>query len=76
MMKMSIARILLVVFLPAILIVAASSFYTVSETEQVIITQFGKPKGEPVREAGLPASKTPRVTVTSVDATSATKLKL
>lgn len=53
MMKMSIARILLLVFLPAILIVAASSFYTVSETEQVIITQFGKPKGEPVREAGL-----------------------
>lgn len=31
----------------------ASSYYTVSETEQVIITQFGKPSAEPVREAGL-----------------------
>ena len=30
-----------------------SSVYTVSEVEQVIITQFGKPVGEPVTEAGL-----------------------
>ena len=30
-----------------------SSGYTVREWEQVIITQFGKPKGEPVTEAGL-----------------------
>ncbi len=30
-----------------------SSVYTVSEVEQVIITQFGKPVGEPVMEAGL-----------------------
>lgn len=30
-----------------------SSFYTVSETEQVIITQFGKPVGEPKTTAGL-----------------------
>lgn len=27
--------------------------YTVSETEQVIITQFGKPVGDPITEAGL-----------------------
>ena len=33
--------------------VLASSIYTVSEIEQVIITQFGKPVGEPVTEAGL-----------------------
>jgi len=33
--------------------VAASSIYTVSEIEQVIITQFGKPVGEPVTTAGL-----------------------
>jgi membrane protease subunit HflC len=32
---------------------AASSVYTVSEVEQMIITQFGKPVGEPVTEAGL-----------------------
>ena len=30
-----------------------SSVYTVSEVEQVIITQFGKPVGEPVTSAGL-----------------------
>jgi membrane protease subunit HflC len=33
--------------------VTMSSIYTVSEVEQVIITQFGKPVGEPVTEAGL-----------------------
>ncbi len=31
----------------------ASSVYTVSEVEQIIITQFGKPEGTPVRTAGL-----------------------
>lgn len=31
----------------------ASSVYTVSEVQQVIITQFGKPIGEPVKSAGL-----------------------
>jgi len=30
-----------------------SSLYTVNEIEQVIITQFGKPVGEPILEAGL-----------------------
>jgi membrane protease subunit HflC len=33
--------------------VAASSLYTVSEVEQAIITQFGKPVGQPVTSAGL-----------------------
>jgi len=33
--------------------VLASSIYTVSEVEQVIITQFGKPIGSPVTSAGL-----------------------
>ncbi len=32
---------------------AMSSLYTVSEVEQVIITQFGKPVGDPVTSAGL-----------------------
>lgn len=31
----------------------AASAYRVNETEQAIITQFGKPVGEPVTEAGL-----------------------
>ena len=30
-----------------------SSIYTVNEVEQVIITQFGKPVGQPITEAGL-----------------------
>ena len=33
--------------------VTASSVYTVNEVEQMIITQFGKPVGEPVTSAGL-----------------------
>ena len=33
--------------------IAMSAIYTVSEVEQVIITQFGKPVGEPVTTAGL-----------------------
>ena len=33
--------------------VATSSIYTVSEVEQVIITQFGKPVGDPVVTPGL-----------------------
>jgi membrane protease subunit HflC len=33
--------------------VLLSSIYTVSEVEQVIITQFGKPVGDPVTTAGL-----------------------
>ena len=32
---------------------AGSAIYTVNEVEQVIITQFGKPVGEPVISAGL-----------------------
>ena len=35
------------------LIVLASSMYTVRETEQVIITQFGKPVGGAITNAGL-----------------------
>lgn len=42
--------------------VLGSSLYTVDEVEQVIITQFGKPVGEPVTKAGL-KFKTPFVQV-------------
>ena len=35
------------------LIVAGGCFYTVNEAQQVIITQFGKPVGNPVTEPGL-----------------------
>ncbi|HYO93095.1 MAG TPA: protease modulator HflC [Polyangiaceae bacterium] len=46
-------RFLLGVLLIAGLLVLSSSFYTVAETEQVIITQFGKPSADPVTQAGL-----------------------
>ncbi len=35
------------------IIVIASSAYTVKETEQVIITQFGKPIGDPITDPGI-----------------------
>ena len=41
----------LIVVLVLFLLVAAT--YTVPETQQVIVTQFGEPIGEPVTEAGL-----------------------
>ncbi|MBA53617.1 MAG: HflC protein [Pseudomonadales bacterium] len=46
-------------FLPVLVVVIVgvfvlgSALYTVDEVEQVIITQFGKPVGEPVTTAGL-----------------------
>ena len=43
----------LAVLLGAAVFVLVSSVYTVSEVEQMIITQFGKPVGEPVTTAGL-----------------------
>lgn len=46
-------QIALLVFLGLGTYVAMSSIYTVSEVEQMIITQFGKPVGEPVTTAGL-----------------------
>ena len=35
------------------IIVLAQSMYIVSEYEQVVVTQFGKPIGDPVTEPGI-----------------------
>ena len=35
------------------LVAIRTSFYAVHQTEQVIVTQFGKPVGEPITEPGL-----------------------
>ena len=35
------------------LVTLSSTLYTVSETEQVVITQFGEPMGRPITQAGL-----------------------
>lgn len=37
----------------AAIIIAGSSVYTINQTEQVIITQFGRPVGAPITEPGL-----------------------
>lgn len=50
---MKIKSIVLIVVLVMGGFVLMSSLYTVDEVEQVIITQFGKPVGAPVTEAGL-----------------------
>src|SRR5438045_4169842 len=36
-----------------LLLVLSGAFYTVDQTEQVIITQFGQPVGDPITEPGL-----------------------
>ena len=46
-------KVVAVLLLVAVTYVATSAVYTVNEVEQVIITQFGKPVGDPVTEAGL-----------------------
>jgi len=57
----------LLAILGAAAFVLISSIYTVSEVEQMIITQFGKPVGEPVTTAGLKI-KTPFIQqVNSID---------
>lgn len=45
--------IILLAILLVVGVVLSSSFYSVDETEQVIITQFGAPQGEAVNEPGL-----------------------
>ena len=46
-----------ILLIPIVIILSVISFsvcsYVVEETDQVIITQFGKPVGKPVTEAGL-----------------------
>jgi membrane protease subunit HflC len=52
-MKNNLKLFTLLVFLAGGTFVLFSSIYTVDEVEQVIVTQFGKPIGEPVTTAGL-----------------------
>ena len=41
------------IFLLAVLIIGFSSIYIINETEQAVVTQFGKPVGEAITDAGL-----------------------
>lgn len=60
-MKKSTLIVVLILLIP-LLIVLSSGLYTVPEWEQVVITEFGKPVGEPITEAGL-KWKTPFIQV-------------
>jgi membrane protease subunit HflC len=42
-----------IVIVAAVAVVAMSALYTISETEQVVITQFGEPIGDPITGSGL-----------------------
>jgi len=46
-------RLLLILVAVVVLFVLGGSFYTVGETETAILTQFGRPVGEPITEPGL-----------------------
>ncbi len=50
---MKITSILLAIVVAAALLIVSGALYSVDETKQVIITQFGKPVGDPKTEAGL-----------------------
>ncbi len=50
---MNFRRIFLLLAVFVLVLVAGASFYTLDETQQAIITQFGEPVDQPIREAGL-----------------------
>ncbi len=50
---MKIKHLLTILLALIIIIILSGTIYTVKETEQVIITQFGKPIGKPIKDAGL-----------------------
>ena len=50
---MKITSIILAVVVAAALLVVSGALYSVDETKQVILTQLGKPVGDPKSEAGL-----------------------
>jgi membrane protease subunit HflC len=52
-MKPSVKTILLAVAVLLVLVVLSGTFYIVTETNQVIITQFGKPMGDMVTSPGV-----------------------
>lgn len=53
-MKQSKITLYIVVVLALLAIILLSSaFYSIDETQQVVITQFGKPVGDPIKEAGF-----------------------
>jgi len=52
-MKKSVFGCAVLIVVIAVFLVLSGAFYTVQETEQVIITQFGEPQGDPITTPGL-----------------------
>jgi len=50
---MNVKTILIIVLAFALLLIASSFAFIVNETEQVVITQFGDPVGDPITEPGI-----------------------
>jgi len=50
-------RVLIIVFIFVIVLIFGGAFYIVNESEQVVITQFGKPVGSPITTPGLKLKK-------------------
>ena len=44
---------ILLIFLLGVFIIGINSIYIINEAEQAVVTQFGKPVGGSVRDAGL-----------------------
>jgi membrane protease subunit HflC len=53
MKRSNIALYMVSVLIILVIIVLSSALYTIDETQQVVITQFGKPVGNPIKQAGL-----------------------
>ncbi|MCB0279408.1 MAG: protease modulator HflC [Calditrichaeota bacterium] len=49
----NVKTLIMAIFVLAVIIVLNSAFYTINETEQVIITQFGAPVGDAITEPGV-----------------------
>lgn len=52
-MNKQVRALIIIVAIVVLLIIFSNSFYIVSETNQVIITQFGEPMGSAITKAGL-----------------------
>ncbi|MCH8332999.1 protease modulator HflC [Candidatus Sumerlaeota bacterium] len=52
-MKISPLIIVIALILGLAVVLLASAAYTVDETEQIIVTRFGRPIGDPIKDAGL-----------------------
>jgi modulator of FtsH protease HflC len=53
MKKSYFAAVVVIVVVLVVFLVLSGAFYTIDQTEQVIITQFGQPVGDPITKPGL-----------------------